>query len=232
MSRVLAISPHLDDAVFSAGGTLAQHAEAGDDVTVLTCFTGNVERPSGFALACQLDKGLSPDVDYMALRRAEDLAACNAIGTRPVHLPFLEASHRNYNDAASLFAGRLPEDEPLVVRITSVLAEYIERIDPSRIYGPLGVGDHVDHHLVRDAILAATGSTAVVWWEDFPYAMKDTAPREGVVRRALDPDSAAAKLRAVLCYETQLSFQFGSARHAGAALARWTHEGFACENSD
>ena len=58
---MLAVSPHLDDAVFSAGGTLAGHALDGDDVTVVTCFTGNVARPQGFALACQLDKGLSPE---------------------------------------------------------------------------------------------------------------------------------------------------------------------------
>ncbi|MCH2488188.1 MAG: PIG-L family deacetylase, partial [Erythrobacter sp.] len=91
MSRVLAISPHLDDAVFSAGGTLAEHAMAGDEVTVLTCFTGNVPEPTGFALACQLDKGLAPDIDYMALRRDEDHDACAKIGATALHWPFLEA---------------------------------------------------------------------------------------------------------------------------------------------
>ena len=39
-------------------------------VTVVTCFTRSVPDPQGFALACQLDKGLGPEVDYMALRRA------------------------------------------------------------------------------------------------------------------------------------------------------------------
>ena len=230
MSRVLAISPHLDDAVFSAGGTLAGHAMDGDDVTVLTCFTGNVARPEGFALACQLDKGLSADVDYMALRRAEDRAACEAIGAQAVHLPFLEAPHRGYSNAAELFGGRRAEDEPLVSRLAAALAQQIERTAPSIIYGPLGVGDHVDHLVVRDAILASATSTAIEWWEDFPYAMKDVKLHEAVIRRSLDAANAAAKLRAVFCYTTQLGFQFGSTERATDVLSQWSHEGFACHD--
>lgn len=231
MRPVLAISPHLDDAVFSAGGTLARHAMNGDEVVVLTCFTGNVPRPEGFALACQLDKGLPPDVDYMALRRTEDRAACEAIDARALHLPFLEAPHRGYANAADLFGGRRAEDEPLVGELAAAVAQHIERIAPSIVYGPLGVGDHVDHHVVRDAVSAAVGSAAIRWWEDFPYAMKDIEPAEAIIRHPLDPASAAAKLRAVLCYTTQLGFQFGSAERAAAILAQWTQEGFACEST-
>jgi len=91
--RVLAVSPHLDDAVFSVGGTLAALTDAGHDVTVLTCFTGSVPDPTGFALACQLDKGLAADVDYMALRRAEDDTATALLGASNAHLGLLEAPH-------------------------------------------------------------------------------------------------------------------------------------------
>ena len=65
-----------------------------------------------------------------------------------------------------------------------------------------------------------------VWWEDFPYAMKSEAVSEGVKRRPLDAPSAAAKLRSVLCYKSQLGFQFGSAERAADILSRWTREGF------
>ena len=53
--------------------TLAALADAGHEVTVLTCFTRSVPDPTGFALACQLDKGLPAEADYMALRRADQL---------------------------------------------------------------------------------------------------------------------------------------------------------------
>ena len=69
MPTALALSPHLDDAAFSCGGLLASLAQAGWRVVMATLFTGSVAEPKGFALACQLDKGLGPEIDYMALRR-------------------------------------------------------------------------------------------------------------------------------------------------------------------
>ena len=58
MPLALALSPHLDDAAFSCGGTLAALAAEGWEVAVATLFTASVEAPTGFALACQTDKGL------------------------------------------------------------------------------------------------------------------------------------------------------------------------------
>ena len=74
MPLALALSPHLDDAAFSCGGTLAALAAEGWDVVVATLFAASVEAPTGFALACQTDKGLPADADYMAIRRAEETA--------------------------------------------------------------------------------------------------------------------------------------------------------------
>ena len=108
--RVLAVSPHLDDAAFSVGATLARLSDAGHDVTVVTVFTASVPSPTGFALACQTDKGLGPDVDYMDVRRAEDAAAQAVLQTAWEHLPFREAPHRGYASAAALFAGVRPAD--------------------------------------------------------------------------------------------------------------------------
>ena len=95
MPTALALSPHLDDAVFSCGGLLAALVDAGWDVTLATVFTATKLPASGFALACQIDKGLSPDVDYMALRRAEDREAAAILGIADVrHQDLAEAPHR------------------------------------------------------------------------------------------------------------------------------------------
>lgn len=107
----VAVSPHLDDAVFSAGGTLATLTAAGWRVSVVTCFTASVADPCPFALSTQLDKGLPADLDYMALRRAEDERALAVLGARPVHLPLPEAPHRGYRDASELFGGIHAGDE-------------------------------------------------------------------------------------------------------------------------
>ena len=110
----LFLSPHLDDAVFSCGGTIALLPRAGWRVIVATVFTRSVLNPPGFAPACQLDKGLTPDVDYMALRRDEDAAACARLGAEVRWLDALEAPHRGYGSAAV---------DRLALRIITILGQ-------------------------------------------------------------------------------------------------------------
>lgn len=230
MTGILAVSPHLDDAVFSAGARLAEHAMAGNRVTVATCFTGNVAEPQGFALACQLDKGLGPEVDYMALRRAEDVEACAAIGATPLHLPLLEAPHRGYDSAAVLFGPRLASDTVLPDLIAA-LEQVAGECRPDLVYGPYGVGNHVDHHLVREAVEQVFAETPVVWWEDYPYAMREPAPPAGVIRLPVNGEAAERKLAATLAYRSQLGFQFGGVDAAAEALRQWRVEGFASDTA-
>ncbi|HVF95363.1 MAG TPA: PIG-L family deacetylase [Sphingomonas sp.] len=219
MTHVVAISPHLDDAAFSVGGMLAAHARAGDRVTVVTCFTGNVARPQGFALACQLDKGLGPEIDYMALRRAEDLAACAVIGAAAIHLPFLEAPHRGYASAAELFAGRRMDDGVLGP-LAYALATLVKDLSPDLLLGPLAIGDHVDHWIVRDAL--KTCPCPQMLWEDWPYLRRAGQSRhqDPAIRHPLSPLDRSARLRMCAAYRSQIAFQFGGVD----ALERQTAE--------
>jgi len=209
VTHIVAISPHLDDAAFSVGGLLASRARAGDRVTIVTCFTGNVAEPTGFALACQLDKGLGPEVDYMALRRAEDHAACAVIGATAVHLPLLEAPHRGYASARELFAARR-DDDAMLAPLSKALADQITLLSPDLLLGPLAIGNHVDHWLVRDAL--ETCGASILLWEDWPYltrAVDRRTDRPALVHPLNDADRAA---RIAMCaaYASQLGFQFGS----------------------
>ncbi len=223
--RVMAVSPHLDDAVFSAGGQLAEHAIAQDAVCIATCFTANVPQPRGFALACQLDKGLGADIDYMKLRRREDARACAAIGAEAVHLPFLEAPHRGYEDAAALFGTLSPSDD-IVARLIPALRRLIADWRPDILYGPHGIGGHVDHVAVRTAIEALRPAGGLVWWEDYPYAMQHEVASAAILRKRLNDQSFGRKLTATLLYESQLGYQFGGREAARAALNGWRFEGF------
>lgn len=222
MKHLVAVSPHLDDAAFSAGGTLAKHAREGWRVTVITCFTGNVARPQGFALACQLDKGLGPEIDYMALRRDEDLQACKVLGAEAVHLPLLEAPHRGYDSAPALFGARLASDDA-TAQLTPLLHPLVAHAD--RVLGPLAIGDHVDHHVVRDALIALRPDALL--WEDWPYADR-VASRgdEPAWRVALDTALVDARINACACYRSQLGFQFGSEGAMRSRLERFTEERF------
>ena len=209
MTHIDAISPHLDDAAFSVGGLLAARARAGDRVTIVTCFTGNVAQPTGFALACQLDKGLAPEIDYMALRRAEDVAACAVIGADAIHLPLLEAPHRGYASAPELFASRR-DDDTMLAPLTAALAEQVAALEPDVLLGPLAIGNHVDHWLVRDALTAIDRS--VLLWEDWPYLNRARSRPDGnpVLRHDLNTQDRDARVMMCAAYASQLTFQFGS----------------------
>ena len=223
----LALSPHLDDAAFSCGGTLARLAGAGWRVVVATAFTGSVAGPSGFALACQLDKGLGPEVDYMALRRDEDAAAMRALGAEPLWLPFREAPHRGYGSAPALFAG-VRDDDTVVDDLAPALSALLDRHRPALLLAPQAVGAHADHVQLLRAMDRVGMPAPVLWWRDFPYAVRDASPREPFHGRmtplperevALSPAEAEAKRRACLAYASQLGFQFGGAEALDRRLA-------------
>lgn len=215
--RVLAVSPHLDDAAFSVGGTLAALAAAGHEVTVATCFTASVPDPAGFALACQLDKGLPADVDYLALRRAEDAAAMAELGATRVYLGLPEAPHRGYTSAADLFAG-VHEGDDVWRSLVAALSGY----DADLWLAPQALGGHVDHLQVLRAVAAV--ERPVLWWRDSPYVLRDPAAVPGpdlpggLAEVAL-PQDLHRRADACACYTTQLGFQFGGPDAMRAALA-------------
>ena len=224
--RALAISPHLDDAVFSAGGTLAILAETGWDVRVLTVFTHSVPDPRGFALACQLDKGIGPEIDYMALRRAEDGEACAVLGARALHWPFAEAPHRGYDSAAALFGPMRDADEAIVPVVATALTAELDELAPTLLLAPQAIGGHVDHCATVLALLATRSSIPVLWWRDFPYVARENVPASpfAPMMAALPerdwPVPTAVKRAGCARYRSQLGYQFGGAEGLDRALAR------------
>jgi LmbE family N-acetylglucosaminyl deacetylase len=227
--RIVAVSPHLDDAVFSAGGTLARLAATGHDVLVATVFTGSVAAPTGFALACQTDKGLAPDVDYMALRRDEDDAALARLGVRGEHLGLLEAPHRGYGSPAALFAGRRADDD-VAGAVGDAIRARVAGAD--LVLAPEAVGDHVDHQVVTAVVAGLADPDRTAWWRDTPYAVRHPdatgAPEVTGTDVAVDiaVDTAVdiagvldAKGDAARAYATQVGFQFGGPEHVAPVLA-------------
>ena len=190
--------------------------------------------PSGFALACQLDKGLDAAVDYMALRREEDARACARLSAEPVWLPFREAPHRGYQSAAALFAG-LHADDDIVAMLTPALGRLLARVQPGLLLAPQAVGGHVDHVAVVHALLSVERTVPTLWWRDYPYSIRDDRVVEPcaaalatfeTMRMPLDPGLQEACRDAALAYVSQLGFQFGGADALRARMAERSHEDF------
>jgi LmbE family N-acetylglucosaminyl deacetylase len=215
---VLAVSPHFDDAAFSAGGVLATLARR-YPVGVVTVFTQSVLNPSGFALRCQTDKGLAPDADYMGIRGMEERDALDALDAWDVWMNLPEAPHRGYDSPEALFSGILPSDEEMGREVLQRLRQIGAREEPCLVLTCQGLGRHVDHlHVVRAvAAWAEEERVPVLWWRDLPYAIREpgAAPSPDIpgglqpVSFALDADAVQAKLDACAAYKTQLPYQFG-----------------------
>jgi len=226
-ATALFVSPHLDDVVFSCGGTLADLADHGVRTCMATVFTASIMPALGFALACQLDKGLGPEVDYMALRRDEDRDAAAILGVDDLRwLGLLEAPHRGYHSAASLF-GAIHGDDAIWRPVAAALADLIAELQPVQIFAPQGLGDHVDHRQVIRAVGSCAGTIPVAWYRDTPYAIRNTAAAAHVditatttrpIRHTLD-----RKIRAACAYRSQIGFQFGGPPGVAGALTAFAH---------
>lgn len=207
------LSPHLDDAVLSCGGQIAQRARAGERIWVVTVFAGS-PRGGLSPLAGSFHQWWGLGADAPAARRKEDRAALALVAARPVHWRLQDCIYRRtaegvflYPDQACLWGPLHPQDEELV----PLLARRMARLPRSAtLCVPLAAGRHVDHRLVRQGA-EATGRP-LLYYEDYPYAevaqAVETALGQGpwtCQEVPLGEEALAAKVAAVRCYRSQLS---------------------------
>jgi LmbE family N-acetylglucosaminyl deacetylase len=114
-------------------------------------------------------------MDAPALRRAEDVTACQIVGARYRHLPFPDCIYRQSNDGTwlypseqSIFGELSGEDAGTQYTLRTFLATILKADDILVI--PLTVGDHVDHQMVRNAAEAL--ERPLLYYADAPYVIK------------------------------------------------------------
>jgi LmbE family N-acetylglucosaminyl deacetylase len=116
--------------------------------------------------------------DLMAARRLEDERYAYFAEASIVFLDLPDAVFRGYQgDDELLGAPRADDRAPI-----ELLAREITRLEPQKVYLPLGVGGHVDHQLMRDVGVALLDlgrrwvmpgpdyAGVLAYYEDFPYA--------------------------------------------------------------
>jgi LmbE family N-acetylglucosaminyl deacetylase len=156
LGHVVAISPHLDDAVLSAGGLLAQLVQP-QVYTVFAGFPIPLPRLTEWDAEC----GFAEGDDVVALRREEDRRALQRLGATAHWLDFLDSQYSEARPSAS--------------DIAAALATPLKALACDTIMFPLGI-DHDDHIRTHEAcaVLLAEGSLAANWvaWADVPYRIR------------------------------------------------------------
>ncbi|KKQ75821.1 MAG: hypothetical protein US98_C0059G0005 [Parcubacteria group bacterium GW2011_GWC1_38_6] len=133
------ISPHLDDAIYSAGSLLSFLAEE-TDVKVVTLFTKATH--GVYSEAAKRWLKLSGHVDaeeHYSLRSIEDENACVEVGAKSVHSGFVETMWRRKNFTTPMLGYNppmYPEDERLMTETQEFLRFLISSSEPSVIFGP------------------------------------------------------------------------------------------------
>lgn len=191
--RIVAISPHLDDAVLSFGAGLARATRDGAKVTVHTVFAGTAVAPFSPA-ADRLHSiwGFSPEQDASLHRRNEDIAALGHLGAEYRHGRFLDAIYRKLPDGRwladhvpgrqKLAIGELsPQSDPeLFSAVKDDIEAVVEECEPTLILTCGAISGHIDNKIARDATLlvAREKDIPVRLWEDLPHALFAPADAE------------------------------------------------------
>ena len=170
--------------------------------------------------------------DLMAQRRLEDETYAAFAEASIVFLDLPDAVFRGYeNDEQLLSAPRDDDEAPF-----EILRREIVRLEPQKLYLPLGVGNHVDHQLCREVgmQMLAEGRKWVMpgpdyagiinFYEDFPYAwwndfvqledlprtaFADLPPTIGLMPEYADiGDQLERKITGIDIYESQIDRLF------------------------
>jgi LmbE family N-acetylglucosaminyl deacetylase len=220
VSPVVVLSPHLDDAIMSIGGTMYLLGRLGVAMRVVTVFAGDPERltpPSYW----DLHRGTKTAGEAFRQRRDEDRAASESLGVEPVWLPFMDESYLARRDPDEIWEAVEPHllDAAAVVvpgsplahpdhRYTTALAA--ERLDPT--LPTLFYAEQPYSSRPRYLAGYVRGTTPLALGQILEQKVEWVTVK-------LDEGSRAAKQRAADCYAGEIAM-FGARSHLDDFVAR------------
>lgn len=217
--RYIYFSPHLDDAVLSAGGLISDQTKEGIPVEIWTFMSGTPddERLTEFAQEMHSIWGTTSAKETIQIRREEDKRAASLIGAKVVHFDFLDCIYRRGKNGEALYQSAVfipphPEDADLPAQIAQTMIAWLKPDDVA--VTQLAIGGHVDHILVRRA--AEMLKRKLVYDIDIPYLQRypeELAPKTANMKESPQPVSEAGLkswLEAIETYVTQFSSLFDS----------------------
>ena len=216
--RYIYFSPHLDDAILSAGGLIYDQTQAGHSVEIWTFMCGFPDGTELTDFAKHLHElwGTNSAEETIRVRRAEDQKAAAMIGAKAVHFDFLDCIYRRGKNGEFLYPdtiiGSNPAEADLPAQVAQTMIAWLKPDD--FIITQLAVGGHVDHLVVRNA--AELLHRSIEWIADIPYLLNDPddlAPKTAGMKDSTQPVSEAGLKvwqDAIEIYASQFSTLFDS----------------------
>jgi len=210
--RCIYLSPHLDDAVLSAGGLIYDQTHAGISVEIWTFMCGYApeEAVSPFAQLLHGMWGFSSAEETTRMRRAEDKNAAAIVGASVRHFDFLDCIYRRGADGewlySDVFLPPRPEDAAIPAQIVETMSPHLQPDD--MLICQLSVGSHVDHVLVRQG--AELLGRSLRYDIDVPYIFykpEELSPKSAGMKESIHPvteEGLNAWKEAILEYKSQL----------------------------
>jgi LmbE family N-acetylglucosaminyl deacetylase len=180
--RILVVEPHMDDAALSVGGTMSLRRNE-CEFTVLS-----LAGVSNFTSYYEAGRDFFDIAEVTALRKAESALFLKHVGANHLTLDLLEAPLRYRNarwtldwfhqhrDAMWALVARSPGSGELE-EWAGALALFFTGFETEEVWIPLGVGNHVDHQLARDACLRLLSRPGLIkarkvrFYEEMPYTV-------------------------------------------------------------
>lgn len=225
----LFFSPHLDDAILSSGGEIAGLIQNKKNVKVITFFTGTHDNVvSHFGHEFLTNSGFDKIEEMFTLRKIEDQKALKSLKSSYLHFSFIDGCFRLkntflgpkpiYPNEKSLFSGFMHDHDKWLlqeIKKECVIIKHSLAHTKTAIYCPLGIGGHVDHLIIFEAVVSIF-SQNIYFWEDTPYrtdplkkysrlaSLQSRYPIISAIKKNILPFSKIKK-RAIQFYVSQLS---------------------------
>ena len=213
LMRYIYFSPHLDDAILSAGGLIYDQTQAGHSVEIWTFMCGFPDDTELTDFAKHLHElwGTSSAEETIRVRREEDQRTAAMVGAKAVHFDFLDCIYRRGKNGEFLypdsFVGSNPAEADLPAQVAQTMIAWLKPVD--FVIAQLAVGGHVDHLVVRRA--AELLHRSIEWSADIPFLLNDPddlAPKTAEMKDSTQPVSEAVLMvwqDAIEIYASQLS---------------------------
>jgi len=211
--RWIYLSPHLDDAVLSAGGLIYEQTRSGIPVEIWTFMCGypSEDKYSPIAQLIHASWEFSSAGEAVRERRAEDKNAAAIVGATTLHLDFLDCIYRRGLNGEWLYSEIAVPPHEADAELPFQIAEAISaRLLPDDVLVcQLAVGSHVDHFIVRQA--AELLGKPLRYDIDVPYIFykpQELEPKTAGMKESIHPVEETGLMswqEAVLEYKSQIS---------------------------